>query len=663
MKRTLQLSPADGETVLAFAEALLPADGVGLPSPSEAGVVPALDRYLQFLPRDAARAVIALIRANAMAAVFTRGRRLRRVPPDAREAVVGRLLGAKGPRGVLADSLRQLILDVWASQEPVARALGYDGSCLSDAADGERVTATFLPAELRTGYRPGRAPSPRLAPVSHPDIGDGFVYRTDAIVVGSGAGGAVVAAELAEAGLRVAVLEEGAYFTSDDFTGAPFERLLRMCRDGGLTQVIGRPLIPMPLGRAVGGTTVVNSGTCFRTPRRVLDEWERDFGVEGLGPEDVDPIFDRVERAVNVTPVPWEIMGNNGLIAHRGAQALGLSGGPIPRNIVDCHGCGQCAFGCPSDAKQAMHLTYLPRAEVAGATIFSRVRVDRVLTRRGVAEGVVATALDNADRPVGRARFLAPIVVVAAGAVQTPLLLRESRLGGRSGRLGRNLRIHPATGVGGLFDDDVSAWRGTLQSYFIDTLHESHGVMLEATNSVPSVGAGTFPGIGRELAQLLSKYRNLATLGLLVSDTSTGRVRRLPGGRALVTYRMNRTDLRNVLAGLRLAAEVLLAAGARRVLVDLPGLRWADSRSDLDRIREADIRPRDLKLLAFHPMGTAHMGTDPERAVCDPWGRVYGAPGVWVSDASLFPTCLGVNPQITIMTFATRTAHAITATE
>ncbi|MCA1726964.1 MAG: GMC family oxidoreductase [Actinobacteria bacterium] len=509
---------------------------------------------------------------------------------------------------------------------------------------------------LAVEHRRGRL----LSPVSHPDIGDGIVERADVVVIGSGAGGAAAAKELAEAGLSVTVLEEGGYHTSEEFDGSPWDRFTRLCRDGGMTVALGKPIIPMPLGRAVGGTTLVNSGTCFRTPRSVLDRWSREFGIDELDAASMDPVFDRVEEVVSVKPAPWDLIGTNGLLVHRGARKLGLSGGPIPRNITDCHGCGQCAFGCPSDAKQAMHLSYLPRAERAGARLFTGVRADRVVASNGT-RSVEATILDAADRPVGRARFEARAVVVAAGAILTPLLLRASGLGRRSGTLGRNLRIHPATTVTARMDHDVQSWRGTLQSYYIDSGWESHDVMLEATNPPPGIGLGSLPGFGLPFMEAAADYRHLALLGLLVSDTSAGRVRPGPGGSPLITYRMNQHDLRNVLWGLALAAQVLLAAGAREVWTGLPGAERVSSNQDLERVRDGRFRPEHLKLSAYHPMGTAQMGADPDRAVCDPWGRVHGAAGVWVLDAALFPTCLGVNPQISIMAFATRGARALAA--
>src|SRR5213596_2786557 len=276
------------------------------------------------------------------------------------------------------------------------------------------------------------------------------------------------------------------------------ERVQRFYRNGGATVALGRPTIPVPLGKCVGGTTVVNSGTCFRTPQHVLGEWAIVHGVADADPATMAPYFDEVERMIGVRPVPWEIIGRNAEVFDRGARALGLEGEPIRRNIVGCRGCGECAFGCPSDAKQAMHLTYLPAACAAGARLYARCRVERVSIESGRAAGVEAVLLErDGDAARGRVRVRAPLVVVAAGAIHTPGLLARS--GVRHPALGRNLRIHPAVGVTSYFAEELRAWRGTLQSYFVDRLLDSHGVMIEVTNPVPGVNAAALPGVGMAL--------------------------------------------------------------------------------------------------------------------------------------------------------------------
>src|SRR5213078_3949939 len=194
-----------------------------------------------------------------------------------------------------------------------------------------------------------------------------------------------------------------------------------------LTGALGRPTIPIPLGRCVGGTTTINSGTCYRAPDYVLDEWAERCGVRGAREPDLRPYFERVEQELNVRPVPDETYGRNSTLFERGAAALGYAGARIPRNERGCLGTGVCAFGCPQDAKQAMHVSYIPKALAAGARLYTRCRGDRILLANGAAVGVIATCLDGSERERGRhVRVVADRVVVAAGALLTPALLERS---------------------------------------------------------------------------------------------------------------------------------------------------------------------------------------------------------------------------------------------
>jgi NAD-dependent dihydropyrimidine dehydrogenase PreA subunit len=585
-------------------------------------------------------------------------------------------------------ALKQLVFLAWASTGAVEDALGYDYTCRDDgvargtrraSAPGSTPAATIpepddyvrpgpahsggaIPVRLLDRRGSGTGEVARLTTTAWPDLADGARERTDVVVIGSGAGGAVAASTLAEAGLDVIVVEEGEEVSAEsDFRGPPFERFQRMCRDDATTQAWGKPPIPMPIGRVVGGTTVVNCGTCFRAPRRVVSRWRSEYGVTD-GYDELVGHFDAVEDALNIRPVPWELLGPNGMAAHKGAVALGYSGGPLLRNITGCHGCGQCVFGCPSNAKQAMHISYLPRAQAAGARVLSRCRAERIeLDDGGRARAVRVALLDESYRRRGSMRIECRTVVLAAGAIGSPLLLDASGIPDPSGQTGHNLRIHPATGVGAFFESDDPHWKGTLQSYYIDQFFDSHDLMFEATTTVPGIGAGSVPGIGAHAMTELRDFAKLATLGFSVADTSTGRVRRTPKNGYLVTYRLNATDARRISLGLAIASEVMLAAGAARVYPGLPGVESISAREDLEGLRDKPVRPHQLRLTAFHPMGTVRMGADPDRSVVDPWGRHHRVPNLWVTDASTFPTCVGVNPQLTIMALAKRSAEALAA--
>jgi choline dehydrogenase-like flavoprotein len=430
-------------------------------------------------------------------------------------------------------------------------------------------------------------------------------------------------------------------------------RYQKLERNAGSTQTFGKRPIPLPIGRAVGGTTVMNSGTCWRTPDKVLDEWTHGHGIDGVDPDSMRPYFERVERIVNMRPVPKALWGRNAELTHEGVTKLGYSGGPLMRNITDCHGCGTCAMGCPSNAKQAMHVSYLPLAERAGAKIYARTRADRVLTKNGAAFGVTATVLGSRRKLT----VLADTVVVACGTIMTPVLLKRSGVTGKW--LGRNLRIHPSLGVVGVYPEAVEGWKGTLQPYFVDELFDSHDVMLETTAPVPALSAAALPGIGRPAKDMLPGLRNVASIGLYVSDTSTGRVRTIPRLREpLITYALNEVDLRKLLVGIRLGAEIHLAAGAIMALVGLPGVPAIGSLKDLDQITNVKCTPSDVRPTGFHPMGTARMGRRGQ-GVVDSWGHHHDVRNLYVADGSIFPTCVAVNPQISIMAFATRTAERI----
>ena len=666
----------------ALAPILLPS-GAGLPGADEARVGQRLTERMSSWDPTMSRRVRSLILAFELGPVASRHRRtFSRLGHDEQVAWVEGLYRSKVAwRRLHLAALKQFVFLEWASTPEAEEALGYDYTCRRDGevhgaarlvvpapevhrprpepADyvrpGPATASRAIPMELTSKRTFG---SPERPPLQVETMGGRASHRVtaDVVVIGSGAGGAVVAATLAERGVDVVVLEEGPHVTTDEFRGPMFDRFQRFCRDGGMTQVWGNPPIPLPLGRVVGGTTVVNSGTCFRAPARVLARWESEFGVEGASPDALVGHYSEIEDFLDVRPVPWDLLGPNGRAAHDGAVALGFSGGPLLRNIKDCHGCGQCAFGCPTDAKQAMHISYLPRATHAGARVFARARVRRIVHERGRAVGVDATIPGG-----GTMQVRAGHVVVCAGAVHTPVLLERSGVPDPSRQTGRNLRIHPATGVGAFFDDDVVNWKGTLQSYYIDQFFDSHELMFEATTTVPSIGAGSIPGIGADAVAQLSLFRKLATLGFYVSDTSKGRVRPTRSGDAFVTYRMNDLDAHRMGIGIVIAAEVLLAAGAKTVYPGLPGIDALSAQEDLERIRSRRVKPEHLRLTAFHPMGTTRMGADPATCVVSPFGAHHAVQNLWVADASTFPSCVAVNPQMTIMAFAKRTAETIAA--
>ncbi len=466
--------------------------------------------------------------------------------------------------------------------------------------------------------------------------------EADVCVVGAGAGGAVAAAELAEGGARVVVVEEGHWHDPDSFSARPPEMLAQLYRDGGQTLTVGAPPILLPLGRGLGGTTLVNSGTCFRTPARVLERWSREFGLE-LDERTLEPLFERVEQALSVGEVTPELAGGNAAVARRGAERLGWSHGYLKRNAKGCVGSGVCAFGCPTSAKQHVGITYVPRAQRAGARLVTGAVVERVLVERARSGTAIAKGVSARMRSGARIEVRAPTVIVAAGTIHTPLLLERSGLGGGSGQLGRNLSLHPATAVFARMEETVNMAQGVPQSFCVDEF-AGEGVIFETVAGPPSYAAMSLPLSGARHAEAMADYGRLAQCGVMVSDSSRGHVRRV-GARALIRYDLDEADLARFRTGLARMRELFEAAGAREVYLPLP-----------PGVSPERARRGDLKLMAFHPLGSARADARASHGVVDGELRVHGTRGVYVADGSVVPSSLGVNPQMTIMALASRLA-------
>ena len=493
-------------------------------------------------------------------------------------------------------------------------------------------------------------------PEAEPPLGDlepaASDEECDVAIVGSGAGGAVTAAILAEAGLDVIVLEAGAYMDRDSYPEDPVEALSALYRDGGLTIAEGRPAVPVPVGRAVGGTTVINSGTCLRAPERVLDRWRAEHGV-GWATE-LEAEFADAEKQLRVQPVDVARMGRNGELFMAGADSLGASGGPLSRNAGRCVQCSSCPKGCRLDAKRAMHVTYLPRAARAGARIRAGVHAERVAFNGTRAVGV-RCRVDGDDRRPYEVR--AGAVVSAGGAFGTPELLLRSGLGDRGGGLGRNLHVHPAAWIGARFDEEVRGWDGVMQSYYVDEWFD-RGLLLEATFTPLAFGAQWLPGVGRAHQERVLAYDRIASTGVHLSDHSSGRVRLAGDGSLRLSYRLTSDEARTITFGIARAAEIFFAAGAREVYPQVSG-NPVIRPGGVAEFEASPPRPSELRLEAFHPMGTAAMGDDGGRAVTTTEGAVRGTEGLYVADASLLPTSLGVNPMMTVIACASRVAERL----
>jgi choline dehydrogenase-like flavoprotein len=499
--------------------------------------------------------------------------------------------------------------------------------------------------------------------ISLAERGGDLVESADVCVIGSGGGGAVAAAELAAAGRSVVVLEQGHHWTSRDFTQREDEMLPRLFEDGGMRQTADGSVVILQ-GRNVGGSTVHNLCYALRTPPAILRMWREEHGLSELGDDALLPSFERVERNLKVKQIRPDEVNRLNQIVRAGAEKLGWSGFVTRHNREGCVQSGYCILGCSYDAKQSMLVTYVPRAEAAGARLYADARAERIEAEGGRVRRVLGSAVGLDGVPRGSLEVRAKVVVLAAGAVNSPDLLQHSELGGP--RVGRDLHLHPSVMAAGFFDEDVHAYRGIPQSYYIDEFidleRDPHrGYVLMPIAGFPALTAVQLPGFGRDHFRLMREFARMAGLLVLLHDRSAGRVEAGDApGRPRISYALDAEDARQLAEGLAHCAEALFAGGARRVVVPFaPEPLVLERGDDLAAITRRGVRQGEVAIASTHPQSTCRMASDPSRGVVNAFGEVFGVRGLFVADMSVFPTSLGAPPQITTAALADRTAHHI----
>jgi choline dehydrogenase-like flavoprotein len=517
------------------------------------------------------------------------------------------------------------------------------------AAD-ERVFDGAPPSE-RDGRQPGSWKERVVTPQS---LRGEVTIDCDVVVVGSGAGGATMAAELADAGLYVVMVEEGDWHPTSSFTTSVSHALRTLYRDAGVQFALGTPPILLSEGCCAGGSTVINGGMAWTTPPEVLQRWEEHAGLGGVSPGKLAPYFTRVEDRIAVSFQDEESIGRDSRLLKQGADSLGWQILSNRRAQVHCAGCNMCTLGCPTEAKRSMLVTNIPRALSRGARLYTGCRVQRITRTGNRATGVIAAVRTPAGEPPASLRVRSRIVVVACGALQTPALLRRSGFRSPSKELGRNLTLHPNAKVVALFDEDVDGWKGVHQAFQIREFSRD-GILISAVNLPPSLLAAGLPNYGRGLAEFMAGYNRAVVAGCLIEDSTTGTVATVPGVGPVARYQITDWDLHHIVRAVRLTAKVMFAAGARRVLVPLDGAPPL-SETDLDSFPLENARKGDIELLSIHLMGTARMSDDMTRGVVSGFGEFHGAEGLVVADASVLPGPVGLNPMETIMALTLRSA-------
>ncbi len=491
----------------------------------------------------------------------------------------------------------------------------------------------------------------------------GFDDEYDVVVVGSGSGGAVVATHLAEAGRRVLVLEEGPYYTPEQYAKfSPMESLREMWREAGLLAAFGvgaTPIIAIAVGRCVGGSSVLTGGVCFRVPSEVHDEWVHALGLADLGEKSLEPAYEDVERRMQINDVPESMRSHDIRRIVRGAESLGITFKPIRRNVVGCQGNSLCNHGCPAVRKKSVDVAYLPKAFEHGARLVSDALVERVVVHGGRAVGVTGHLIDRRTRDRHHAfRVRAPVVVLACGTLHTPLVMQRSRIGTDRDDLGSHVTLHPAVRILAHFDEPVDGHEGTFQSVYSDHF-ASEGLTLVGVHPAPNILAGALPGIGPSHRARIRELPALGSFGGMVHDQGGGTVHMGPSREPLLWYSMAPRDLARVRRLITVLGEISFASGAKAIYPPVFGVPGIHNVTELRRLEHEPLDARRIECMAFHPLGSARMSIDPRGGVVGPSGESHDVRGLYVADGSVLPTSVGVNSQVPILSIATKIAWRI----
>ena len=490
--------------------------------------------------------------------------------------------------------------------------------------------------------------------------------KYDIVIIGSGAGGGTVAQELSSlcaGGVRIAVLEKGPKLRDDEFTGRELEMSQVLYEDGG-GFLTAEKTMTLAFGNAYGGSTVVYTGTSLLPPQRVIDHWN----IPGLTLEDIEQRARKFMLENNVQLVEDRFINENNRLFVEGCRQLGYESRQFPVNLRGCRGSSLCNLGCPNQAKQGTNRVQLPKAESNGVEVITRCEVlrigDRELTVRVSDKAPGAKGEPSAWEP-GEYRIVAKIIVLSAGSVNTPALMLRSGLGKSLPRLGHGFTSHPAFIMVAEHSRPITNAVGHPKSFYLDQFAEQDHFVLETCMYFPFITAKSLTGFGAEHSRFIQAFPKLQMILVLACDDidEHNRITIDAQGKPVVHYRFTPQVVRGLVKGALASARIFFAAGAERCHLPVSSGSTTIEARDADRLeelaQESAFLPGKIPVSAAHLQGGCGMGRTSADSVTDSVGHVHGIPWLYVADASLFPNSLEINPYLTIMALADRTAETI----
>lgn len=489
-----------------------------------------------------------------------------------------------------------------------------------------------------------------------------IVDDVDVCVIGSGAAGAIIASKLARKGLTVALLEKGGYYDSEDMNQREADMIPLLWKNNGAIFTDDLRIVIVQ-GECLGGTTVINDAVCFKTPKIVRDEWRR-LGVN-ISDEKWEKALDEVWQGINVSKVKEEELNTNNLMLKKACEVKGYKGEPNYRNCKECMRCGFCHLGCHYETKQDMLVTYITSAlhdPNADIRIYCNCSAEKITYENGIVDGVEGKFVDKMGNEKYSIRINAKVVVISAGAIASSILLLKNGIA--KDKAGKGLSLHPAGHIIGRFKEEINAYDGIPMAY---TCHEfgitngiNGGYLIESIFLPIFQFAMGLPSFLLEHAKMMKDFKHYAMAGVLVKDGANGKIILTEEGNARISYKMSERDLKTAAEGLGRLAEMWFDIGAEEVITEHISMPRLSSKDEIPKFIQTILNePNGINFASAHPQGGNRMGDDPSIAVVDSNCKVHGFENLFVSDASVFPTSVGVNPQITVMAIAAMTADHI----
>ncbi len=479
----------------------------------------------------------------------------------------------------------------------------------------------------------------------------------DIIVVGSGVGGATLTDYLTRknSNLKIAILESGPYNTKENFNQREIDMTSLYYNRGA---ILSKNLqIGIAAGNTLGGSSAVYTGVSFRPPTNVIESWRKEYGMEFLTDKFINQSLDEIEQEISVHELPESWDNDNNKLFIKGAEKLGIPVKRLKINTQDCQQQGFCNLGCTSGAKQGTLEVQIPKILKRGVKIYCNTKV--ISITENTANVIVTEAPKNTIPNIlenGTYQFTAKKIVLAAGVLNTPaILLRSAKaLGLKNKNIGRYLTLHPAFNINGILPNQIKNYRGFPKTVYSDHFSDSDNLYLETSFYFPGVTAKNNPGYGELHQEIMKNYHKMMSILILVHDKaeSRNRININKNGNSVVDYTLSDTSKKALVKALQEATKIFFAAGCEKVMIPasnkIPLTR--EDQKDIEKyISEKYLNLYKTPLSSAHPQGGARMGNNVANSVCDIYGKVYGTSSIYVSDASLFPTSVKVNPYETVM--------------